>query len=95
MARRERLTILLETLERIDENAERGESRTQLAARCNLPYDRFLKVVVDLTEQGLLIEGPRLTAHGRHVLEQWRQLRRLLRTVRNEPSRDVQTARER
>ncbi|HLE98061.1 MAG TPA: hypothetical protein VI997_11885 [Candidatus Thermoplasmatota archaeon] len=81
MARRERLTILLETLDRLDRNLQAGESRSQLAARCNLPYDRFARLMEELQRRGLVDVDLRPTAAADELVERWRELRRMLRDV--------------
>jgi predicted transcriptional regulator len=81
--RRERATILGELLEVVAEGEAAAEppSPTRLAARANLPYDRFASYMDDLAQRGLATPGPRptLTPAGREVLERYRAWREALR----------------
>jgi len=83
VARRERATILGELLEVLaaDEAAAEPASPTRLAARANLPYDRFAAYVDELGRGGLLEAGPRirLTPAGRETLARYRAWREALR----------------
>ena len=83
MPRRERATIVGELLELLaeDEQAAEPTSPTRMAARANLPYDRFTAYMQDLTVRGLLATGPRprLTDAGRDLLQRYRSWREALR----------------
>jgi predicted transcriptional regulator len=92
--RRERATILGELLEVLAEGEASSEppSSTRMAARANLPYDRFAAYLDDLVRRGLVQAGPRpaLTAAGREVLERfraWREGLRLFGLPAEEPER--------
>jgi predicted transcriptional regulator len=81
--RRERATILGELLEVLAEGEAAAEppSPTRLAARANLPYDRFAAYLEDLARRGLAQAGarPALTPQGRELLERYRAWREALR----------------
>lgn len=83
MPRRERATILGELLEVLAEAESAAEppSPTRLAARANLPFDRFAAYLAELEGRGLVAPGPRaaLTPAGREVLERYRSWREALR----------------
>lgn len=72
MPRREHLTILVETLREIERAShELGSvSLTRLAARSNVPFDRFRENVLELERRGLLAVGAELvvTSKGNALL---------------------------
>lgn len=83
MPRRERSAIVGEMLEALSQAGASGETRlTVVAAKCNLPYDRFQEYLKDLQARGLVeLRDPlRLTPQGRellHVFRSWRDRLRL------------------
>ncbi len=90
MPRRERATILGELLERMAEVEAQGPaSTTRLAARANVPYDRFVQYVKDLRDGGLVTmdDPPQLTAAGREFLDRYRQWQEALRLLGLGPGR--------
>lgn len=71
------MTILVDVLDQISRAFGEGEERmTRVAAKVNIPYDRFVQYIEELRARGLISqpeEGtPRLTAEGRRVLESYR-----------------------
>lgn len=72
MPRREHLTILVDTLRELQRAIGEGEevSLTRLAARCNVPFDRFQENIRELQERGLVTsERPYLpTPRGEELL---------------------------
>ena len=84
MPRRERATILGELLVALVElGAQGGATSTRLAARANVPYDRFLVYLRELRDGGLVEPGDplRLTAAGRDFVERYQRWRDALRLL--------------
>ncbi|HVL47373.1 MAG TPA: winged helix-turn-helix domain-containing protein [Candidatus Thermoplasmatota archaeon] len=82
MPRRERQTLIGVVLAELSRAAgDRDASVTQVAARCNMPYDRFKELLEDLRGKGLIHgDDPfRLTPEGRKLLEAYRAWREALR----------------
>lgn len=83
MARREHLTILVDTLRELE--LARGDpatlSLTRLAARSNVPFDRFMENLRELQGRGLVTaERPYLpTPRGQELLRQLASWRAALR----------------
>ena len=84
MPRRERATIVGELLRHLEHlEGQGGVTMTRLAARTNLPYDRFQTYLRELQEAGLITgqEPLGLTPTGRDFLQrylQWQDALRLL-----------------
>lgn len=72
MTRREHLTILVDTLRELQRARWEPEpvSLTRLAARTNVPFDRFQENVAELQDRGLItLERPYLpTERGQDLL---------------------------
>ena len=87
MARRTRLSIILDVLEAIVSNG--GEVlATRLATASNMPYDRLVRLLTDLESRGLVsvrehgrMRKVAITAKGLEALSRLRELRRLLRDL--------------
>lgn len=81
MPRRERSAIVGEVLEALSQAGGAGDLRlTQVAMRCNLPYDRFQEYVRDMQARGLVDPHDpfRLTTEGRELLAVFRSWRERL-----------------
>lgn len=88
MPRRERSAILGEMLDALSQAGSRGDLRlTQVAMRCNLPYDRFQDYLHDLQARGLVdaTDPFRLTPEGRELLAVFRSWRERLGMFGLEP----------
>lgn len=75
--RRDKTTIVGDILEAVARADEMDEDRlTVLADEANLPYDRFVTLIVRLQQRGLIdAHDPRkLTADGRVLLARYRDL---------------------
>jgi predicted transcriptional regulator len=75
MQRRERWAILGQLLALLD-GADAGDLvMSRVAARANLPYDRFIDYLAELREGELVTadDRPLLTEKGRALLKSWRQ----------------------
>src|SRR5688572_8984691 len=73
--RRERLTILLDLLQELERTAgPEPKSLSQVASRCNIPFDRFQALVADLQRRGLVesVRPFRPTADGSELLRRYR-----------------------